>query len=89
MKRDRTTAGIDEGEVELGPVRPPNPGPRYAYTTFFFLPSALRPASEPMEVDKCEEEPMDTDEGYASDMDIDGEEDTLTSSFRRLSVSEQ
>jgi hypothetical protein len=93
MKRDRDTAGIDVGETELGPKRPPNPGPRYAHTTLFFTPSKWR-ASEPMEVDvkagSYEEEPMLVDEGYAtdSDMEIDGEEeDILSPSFRRLSVS--
>jgi hypothetical protein len=94
MKRDRDTAGIDEGlkEEELGPIRPPNPGFRYAYTTFFYLPPSS-PHAEPMEEDSCEEEPMeepmDVDEGYVSNMDVDGEEDTLSSSFRRLSVCEQ
>jgi hypothetical protein len=89
MKRDRDTAGIDEGEVELGPIRPPNPGYRYAYTTFFYIPPSLPHTGEPMEVDRAEEEPMDVDEGYASDMDVDGEEeDTLSPSFRRLSVTE-
>jgi hypothetical protein len=98
MKRDRSTAGLDIGlkEEELGPIRPPNPGFQYIVAVVVLYPSAVPSTGEPMEVEqpKEEEEPMDTDdtdsdEGYMSIDEDNEEETTLSSSFRRLSMSEQ
>jgi hypothetical protein len=68
-------------ESELGPLKPPNPGPRNEG------PFYSKYNVEPMEVDTTIEY-METDSGYGSDMEIDEGEEDLPSQFRKLRVCE-
>jgi hypothetical protein len=83
MKRSRTASMIDLGlkEQELGPIRPPNPGPKNE--------GAIYAASrvEPMEIDTDDTEMETSSSGYeSSEGDVAVEE--MVSKFQKLSINE-
>jgi hypothetical protein len=84
MKRSRTDSMIDFGlkERDLGPVRPPNPGPRNEGAIY------AAHGVEPMEIDTADATEMETSSsGYeSSEGDVAVEE--IISILKRLSLDE-